>query len=357
MSSQDKKSINQRCEYLDCVKGVAILCIAFLHFENGVIPIWLNTWIGMFMITAFYVSSGWVFGLKSKIDNTKDLFRKRLHQLGKPYFWFAILILAFDVIWTLCGFMKPEIIVRDIYKWVTLRGIGTLWFLPVLFLGEILFCFIMNSKHKYFLGVLLFSVTLITSYLYYGIWIVHYRDLTPTYQLLDSPIRPVVMSLSAWPIIWVGYMLSRKFNKYFSILNRWVLALLGSIILLISFWLVISPPFHVFYLNGFLSNILPALGFMCIFVVLGSSFIGKFFGYWGRNSLIMMCIHFSIIYEIFLIVDKLIFGHETFFGWSTIIYFAITVILMYPIVWLFNNKFKFMLGKKPLNKRDNVSNR
>ena len=82
----------QRFEYIDCVKGVAILCITFLHFENGVIPQWLNTWIGMFMITAFYVTSGWVFGLKSKLESPGVLFKKRLRQLGIPYFWFAVLI-------------------------------------------------------------------------------------------------------------------------------------------------------------------------------------------------------------------------------------------------------------------------
>lgn len=48
--------MNKRLDYIDETKGVAILCITFLHFESEVIPAWLNTWIGLFMITAFYVT-------------------------------------------------------------------------------------------------------------------------------------------------------------------------------------------------------------------------------------------------------------------------------------------------------------
>lgn len=345
MSSLEDNKLKHRCEYLDCVKGIAILCIALLHFENGVLPGWLNAWIGMFMITTFYVASGWVFGLKLKIDKTKDLYRKRLYQLGTPYIWFALIIFSFDIIWILCGFMDSETLIRDIYKWFTLRGIGTLWFLPVLFFGELLFCFVMNSKHKITIGSILFSITLIVSYLYYNWWMIDYRDKSSIYQIIDSPIRPVVMSFTAWPLVWVGYFLSKKLHLYLNKSNKWILLIIGIIILIISFWLIIDAPFHLYYINGFLSNVLPSLGLMCIFVLLGSSILGKFFSYWGRNSLIMMCLHFSIFYEIFLVIDKLIFKHESYIGWFTILYFAITVILMYPIVWFFNGKLKFMLGK------------
>jgi len=56
--------MNKRLDYIDILKGLSILCITFLHFEAGVIPLWLNVWIGMFMVSAFYFTSGWVMGLK-----------------------------------------------------------------------------------------------------------------------------------------------------------------------------------------------------------------------------------------------------------------------------------------------------
>ena len=76
--------MNKRFDYIDATKGVAILCITFLHFEKGVIPDWLNTWIGMFMISAFYVTSGWVTGINDKPITANELFKKRIRQLGVP---------------------------------------------------------------------------------------------------------------------------------------------------------------------------------------------------------------------------------------------------------------------------------
>ena len=68
----------QRLDYIDATKGVAILCITFLHFEKGVIPDWLNTWIGLFMITTFYLTSGWVSGISNKQIKPNELLKKRI---------------------------------------------------------------------------------------------------------------------------------------------------------------------------------------------------------------------------------------------------------------------------------------
>lgn len=348
MSSQNNINVRHRCEYLDCVKGVAILCITFLHFENGVIPAWLNSWIGLFMITTFYFTSGWIFGLKDRMDNPKDLFRKRIRQLGIPYLWFGAIIIMFDIIWVLCGFMEPKIIAREIYKWITLRGIGTLWFLPVLLFGEILFCFVKSSRHPYLTGVIAFAFTLITSYFYYAHWM-HVRNYSQLYQIIDSPMRPIVMSLSAWPIIAAGYFTCKRLSGHISSIPKWISALVGIIILILSIWFVIAPPFNFFYINGFISNILPEIGLIGIFVLIAQSYTGRFFSYWGRNSLIMMCTHFSIVMEIIMVFDKIIMGHPDFYGWSTIYYFIVAVLATYPLVWLFNSKLSFMLGKKRNN--------
>ncbi len=350
MPSPADKTLKRRSEYVDCMKGVAILSIMFLHYEDGVIPGWLNAWIGLFMITAFYISSGWIFGLKGGADAPKELWRKRIRQLGIPYLWFAVLIIAFDILWSALGFMDPRLILREVYKWVTLRGIGTLWFLPVLLFGEMLFCFVMSSRRPRVTGAILFILTLVATYLYYDVWDARYRNLSETFQLIDSPIRPVAMSLGAWPLIWVGYFLSRKYSGYFTSGHKWHLALIGSAVLVVSMWLVVAPPFRLFYINNFLSNSLPAVGMMCVFVLVGHTAFGRFFSYWGRNSLVMMCLHFSILYEICLTIDKYVFHHDHFTGWNTVVYFIVSVLVMYPLVTLFEGKLSFMLGRQKKSK-------
>ena len=108
--------------------------------------------------------------------------------------------------------------------------------------------------------------------------------------------------------------------------------------------LIIEPPFNIYYVNGLLSNTLPAIAFMCLFAVFTKGI--KFFTYWGVNSLILMCTHFSITMEILMAFDKQILHHPVFEGPRTIVYFAICVLLTYPLVYLFKGKLRFMLGKK-----------
>jgi len=336
---------NKRLAYLDCVKGLSILCITFLHIEDGVIPNWLNSWIGLFMISTFYFTSGWIFGLKSDVETPRMLFHKRIYQLGIPYIWFSIIILAFDFIWTSIGFMSSDIIWRDIYKTVTLRGIGTLWFLPVLLFGEYLFCLIKTSKKPILYGCIVFIISLICSYIYYNIW-QNYLSLKPIYKLIDSPIRPIIMGLNAWPIITVGYLLSCKCSHFFSSERKTRTAFISVLIIIVSIWFVITPPFQFFYLNTFISNIMPVIGFMGVFTLLENSRLEIFLKYWGKNSLILMCTHFSITMEILMAFDLYVMHNRIFSGPRTLIYFIATIILTYPMVPLFKKHLGFMLGKK-----------
>ena len=337
--------MKERASYIDAVKGVAILCITFLHFENGVIPAWLNTWIGLFMITTFYYTSGWVTGLQNKKVTPKELLQKRIKQLGVPYFWFSVLIIAFDILWVLFGFMETEMLFRDLYKTITLRGIGTLWFLPVLVIGETIFCFIKNSKRKWIYVLIGMLIVFITNYLYYSLWS-PLRELTTIYKLIDAPLQPFVRGIAAWPIIAVGYIMSKYSWQAISKYSKTVVALIGAVSILFSVTLVIFPPFEIYYLNSFLNNTLPAFGFICLFYIIGSkNHFSRFFIYWGINSLILMCTHYSIIEEILKTFDNT-FVHSGFKGPITIIYFIFTIMVSYPIVMLFNGKLKFMLGKK-----------
>lgn len=336
--------MKERAFYLDAVKGIAILCITFLHFEAGVIPNWLNTWIGLFMITTFYFTSGWVSGIQNKRITSKELFKKRIKQLGIPYLWFSVGIIIFDIMWVFLGFMDIQILARDIYKTITLRGIGTLWFLPVLFIGEMIFCTIRNCKHKREMAVAGVILTLIVSYLYYDIWGKYY-NLSVVNKLIDAPIQPIAKGIMSWPIIAIGYIFTKYVWNRTKKLQPYYNMLIGIVLLLLSIIMVVSPPFNIFYINGLLCNILPSIAFILIFAVIGyNNIISRFFIFWGVNSLILMCTHFSIFLEIFKVVDAKII-HSNFCGYTTIIYFILTIIFTYPLVALFNGKLRFIIGK------------
>lgn len=58
--------MQQRLYYLDILKGIAILCIMLLHYEDGVFSPQLNNVIGSFMITAFYVNTAILYTAKDR---------------------------------------------------------------------------------------------------------------------------------------------------------------------------------------------------------------------------------------------------------------------------------------------------
>ena len=337
--------MDKRLDYIDATKGIAILCITFLHFEKGVIPYWLNTWIGLFMISAFYVTSGWVTGINDKPITAKQLFKKRIRQLGVPYLWFSLLIILFDALWIALGLMESDILLRDIYKTIVLRGIGTLWFLPVLLIGEYIFTLIKNSKRKWIWATIAMAITLSANYAYNNIWLPK-SNISELNKILDAPIQPIVRGLYAWPIIAIGYLLGKRWGKSILEVNKAKLLSIAVLLFAISIILVIRPSFNIYYINGLLSNTLPAIAFMCLFAVFTKGIITRFFTYWGINSLILMCTHFSIIQVILTTFDKHILHHPIFEGQRTVIYFVICIILTYPLVWLFNGKLRFMLGRK-----------
>ncbi|MFR5759225.1 MAG: acyltransferase family protein [Bacteroides cellulosilyticus] len=123
----------QRERYIDIVKGLAILCIVLLHYENGLFPTKVNVFVGSFMITTFYVTAGWLMAMRKNALTTKELLHRRWQQLGLPYCYWTAIIIIFDVLLWGGGYYDTYYIARELYKSVTLRGIGTLWFLPALF--------------------------------------------------------------------------------------------------------------------------------------------------------------------------------------------------------------------------------
>lgn len=339
------KGITKRLDYIDATKGVAILCITFLHFEQGVIPHWLNEWIGMFMITAFYVTSGWITGVNGKPIKPNDLLKKRIRQLGVPYLWFSTIIIVFDVLWIFLGLMDSGTLFRDIYKTIVLRGTGTLWFLPVLIIGEYIFVFVRNRRNRWLWGTFFLGVTLLIDSAYNSYWL-PMRDCSELNKIIDAPMQPIVRGLYAWPIIAIGYIIAKRWGHNIITANRLKLLIISAVLFVISFILVIEPLIEIYYINTLMNNVLPTIAFMCLFAVFTKNLITRFFCYWGVNSLILMCTHYSITMEIIKTFDIYILHHSTFEGPRTILYFVITILLTYPLVYLFNGKLKFMLGKK-----------
>ncbi len=333
-----------RDQSIDMVKGLCILCITLLHFESGIFPAWLNIWIGSFMVSAFYFMSGWISASRGKELSTKELFRRRMRQLGIPYVAFAIIIMMFYVLWASLGFMEWDIVLRDLWKTFTLRGIGTLWFLPALMFGEMLFNW-MYRKKKIWLFLLIFVISQAYAYYYIVEWSAHYRNINSYYQMADSPLNVLWRISYAWWQIGLGFFSGKFLYGYIQRL-RVPLHAFGVGLLGIGLSLsIMFIPVNLYFLGAMGLIFLASLGWLLFFRGIGNGYIGRFFAYWGVNSLVLMCTHYSIVQVALMTFDSHVLGVEDFTGIRTLVYFCIAILLEYPIVWFFNRYGKFVLGK------------
>lgn len=328
-----------RERYIDIVKGLSIICITFLHYEQGILPQSVNIFIGSFMITAFYVTSGWVSAMHPTQRTLKELIKKRWKQLGIPYLWWTAIILTFDLILLIFGYYDTYFIGREIYKSITLRGIGTLWFLPALFGGEIIWHLLKSSSKVW---LILLAITFSLCYLYlYGQILGSKTEMV--YRIIDAPFRTIRNILEAWVGIAFGYYAYNFLKNNILQLPQLLLAICGALVCTVAFIVVnyLNIPYP---LKGLVGPLIGPLGWLLLAKSLQEWKIMNLFNYWGLNSLNLMVTHYSIILVLFTIIVENVFN-QPFFGWITIACFILSMPIQYILVPFINKYANFTLGK------------
>ena len=336
--------MEKRKNYIDIVKGISIIAIVLLHYEDGIIPSSLNTFIGMFMITAFYLTSGWLQGQSNKKTTVKELIRKRIPTLIKPYLWFSLIILIFDALLIALGYEEPKLLLIDLYKTITLRGIGTLWFLPALLGGEIIFVYLRDKHVNYKLFALAGTLFYLFLYLEWSISLGYNGEF---YRIIDAPFRTLKNILEAWVVIAAGYYLSNMAGtKIFELSN------IKKIILIVgltsfSFYLIenFSKFPAIIIVESLILHIITPIILLLFVMLTEQLYFNKFFIYWGKNSLVLMVTHYSILMEICIILNTYWTGSAYFGGMNAIYFFIATILIEYLIVYFINSKAKFLIGK------------
>lgn len=329
-----------RERYIDIVKGVSILCITLLHYVHNVFPNVVNVFVGAFMITAFYVTSGWVSAMHPSQRSLSDLIQKRWKQLGIPYLWWTAIILVFDFILLGFGYYDLRFIGAEIYKSITLRGIGTLWFLPALFAGEIIWYWL-KSNNKIWIIFLALVISLCYQYFYNHI----FDGKTETiYRIIDAPFRTIRNMLEAWIGIAFGYYAYISLKENILTLNNFRLAICGIFCCAFSY---ITTNYFPSFLGPVWSLFAPLwgpLGWLLLARSVQQWRILNFFNYWGLHSLNLMVTHYSIVLVLFtIIVEKGL--DKSFDGIITLYCFIASLPIQYLLVLIVDRYAKFTLGK------------
>lgn len=313
----------KRLTYLDIAKGIGILLVVIGHVyrmsDSAIIRYIYSFHVGM-----FYIISGILFNMTKPYNKRfyKVLWNKALTLLI-PYAFFE---LFYDVIFCICG--NPSDFFWVLRQGATLQHDYATWFLPILFLSEIILISIKKIiKNDFAISIvvlIMFILTLLSG--------ISYQQESPLW-----PVYPFLRTTIAMGFMWFGNLISNYHEKI--IRQKSSIAIIGILSIVCS------------YLNIRVSWLWMSYGNPMLFVasaLLGSAFVlcvgynikhSTILEYLGQNTVVILGTHQSI-----LMILRYVFGQEPR-GLTDVIYMAITILIQFPLICFFNKYLPFLIGK------------
>ena len=138
-------SKNRRTDYVDIMRGIAILFVILGHVKTGPIGSLKWFWYSSFHLQIFFFVTGLFFSDKGSF---KEFFKHKLKTLVKPYVIYSIILYIYKV---KAGLSHLRLKPWFMQTFVFLFHNNFLWFLPTLFLINLLLYFVVktaNTKRK-----------------------------------------------------------------------------------------------------------------------------------------------------------------------------------------------------------------
>ena len=364
---------NKRISYFDLAKGIGIILVVLGHMEN--IDAGLRTWISSFHMPLFFMISGMLMAAKREQEgNTVDVYIKKAKGILIPYMWFSIIYVPIDIMNLYIHHIDEHTFVQNILDSCTFAGISVMWFLPALFIAEIVAVYIIRKisevKTKLDSRILTFFAGVLTMAIAYAAWTFirpYYAAYSYSYILgtLLGFIRVILRGLVMSTHVINGFItfsiikeveekyLSAKGNEQKAILSlKGYSIALGVILLVINMGLCMkngAVDNHFLTLNNAFSYYICAtLGsYAIIFISKGLDSI-KPVDYLGRNSLIIMATHLQcyLLYAGILVaiaIDAYVTRAKSYVYMFNSVLF--TMLFELIVIVVINKFFPFIIGK------------
>lgn len=284
-----KSNGQNRIEYFDLAKGIAILCVILAHFPVPEIPRLLSNICFSFHMPLFFVVSGYFFREKA----FPDFFLRKAKQLLIPYLICLIGVIGSSVFWSIF-FRRESSLEQTILNWIWaglygsggvytepfwIESIGAIWFLPALFWALLLLYFCLKRKNP-----LIWIVMAVLIGLY-----------TKNYFWLPFSIQS---SLICVVYLYLGYQFKQKdvLNRIFvrsywaaAVFILWAvyLAVGGGRLYLVRGYFGLGFLYDLFF--SVIASV--AILYLCWRISRLKWKIKNVLLFWGRNSLKVLCIH------------------------------------------------------------------
>ncbi|MBR6979896.1 MAG: acyltransferase family protein [Prevotella sp.] len=320
--------VEKRITWIDYTKGFAILLLLLSHSMTKYNL--FNNWIFAFHMPIFFIICGYLVHLKYN-DGFKDgqffdLLSKRWYNIFIPYFIFGTILIIFFTVLKLVS-ETPSNAISMFINLITMKGIASMWFLPIYFFSEFLSISLLSLfKGKPMCYLMAFFVGVL--------WLVDQSTLSWPLDLLYKIAEGTVF-------IYIGTIFAN--NE----LESKASVKIAVILLAISSFLTIFNQKASMNNMGivplyFINATIISFSIITIIRQLGER-QGHYqlVSFYGKNSLIIVCTN-NLVIEICRLIDHKMFCnsllHMDYIG--IFIFFIIITICEYPLLKLFEGKFK-----------------
>jgi acyltransferase len=327
---------SMRLNWVDSLKGFAILLVVLGHIQTNHLLFFnfdsqtKDIYIYSFHMPLFFFISGFLFNSEKWISKATEFVSTRVKNIVLPYINYMVISAIF---WIICawkfnlkiqflGLQPIEMIYRLLYANTNMfSDINyALWFLPALFIVEILYFFIIKlMRYK----LLICSVIII------------FVGIASFYRYPFTLPWHVNSALFALPFFAGGHYFRYFYQKVVSNVPLVILITSIHFILASSYWFDMQlcniGNIPLFYITGFSGTIT----YMFVFNILGKHNIKSQTLNWiGQNSLIVMCTHVLLISFIKLWLSV-----------SSDVLFFMVMFFEIPIIHIITRYFNWINGK------------
>ena len=335
--------MTKRIEYIDMMKGFAMTLVILGHISYT--PYSLKILIYIFHIPLFFFLSGFTLNVK-KYNNFISFFIKKFKNIMIPYFLLNMGVFIFkSIILQPEGILKIDILyfIKALILADRLHIYYQLWFLPSLFLSELVSYFIVKFSNDFKKWTLSFFFLLILCYLgrqaylndYYLIW------------SLDTVPYATIFILSGYIVKSNIHNVSRLLKKRYFIPAVTTTILIGILNYkltntMVDLYYQDVNYWPLYFRSGF-------LGIWSTIILFKNIRTIKTIQKIGENTLIYYAVHSPIVlYILNIIFEQLITRYTGIFVNNYIViffYLPVALILCELIARIINNTFPILLGK------------
>ena len=297
----------KRLGYFDTVKGIGILLVVLGHatFVNERIL----TFICAFHMPLFFIVSGMLIAYKDEQSASfKDIFYRKLKSIIIPYLCFSICYTVIDILSVYFNQISLNDLKINLICTGSFAGSGPLWFLPTLFICEMIF-HVLLKKAGVRSGIMISLIISLTGFVIWRFFEPFYTASKPdlTKYFLLNFVFIIIRSMVCLVFLSLSYVLFKLVSTDDNVLSNRSVQAISGIALLASCAVLSASNTNIdihnmdygniamFLINAFCGSI----GLILICRSLPELRVLNILRFWGKNSLIIMATHLNF-YILFL---------------------------------------------------------